>query len=450
MNVRRIFTGSVLAGSLLLTATAAAQSPIQGVLTGIATTPPQAAVGAVIEVICPPQQGLVADLQARCNEIVLSTLVNQRDVNGSRDGLQAMASEEDSVVGTTQSDLGAGETDMATQRIELARSGTANRSTLTVNGRSVALAGGDASGVAAGGGATGPWNVFVDAPYAYSDRDATARQSGFDANTWSVLGGVEYDFSPKAFAGAAVGYSSTNASIDQNGGKVDSDEYQFQLYGSYYLNDRLHLDGTAGYSHADIDQQRAVRYSILNVTATGFTNVNQLALSSTNSDTWWGSAALGYDIYHGDWTFMPFVSIEVSSVSIDGLTERMSNPGAAGSGLAVQLDSQDITSVPLSLGLQASHTSGTRWGRLTAQVMGEFVYEFDNQQDPITGRFVGDSNGVTFALPTDEADSTYGRVTVAATLDFNDATSGTFAYQGLLGFQHLDVYAFQLSLRHRW
>ncbi len=433
----------------LLTGTASAQSPIQGVLQGISTTPPQSSVGAVIEIICPPGQGLVADLQARCNEIVLSTVVGQRDVPGSRAGLQAMAPEEDSVVGVTQSDLSAGETDLAARRIDLARSGTAGRSGLTVNGRAVAFDGGQPVGMAAGAG-TGPWNLFLDVAYAYSERDATVRQSGFDADTWAVLGGVEYDFSRRGFLGAGLGYSYTDAEIDQNGGSVESGEVQLQLYGTYYLSDRLHLDGTVGYSRADIDQERAVRYSILNVAATGTTTVNQLALSDTDSDTLWASASLGYDIYRGPWTLMPFATLEVARIDIDGFTERMSNPGAAGSGLATQIDDQEITSVPLSLGLQISHTSRTSWGEFTPQLVGEFVYEFDNEQDAITGRFVGDSSGTTFVLPTDKADSTYGRVTVGATLALGDATTGTVAYQGLLGYRDLDVHAFQLSFRHRW
>jgi len=447
---------TVRVGSLgvaaLLAVTASAQSPIEGVLQGISATPPQRSIGDVIEDICPPGQGLVADLQARCDEIVFGSLAlgGQFDLAGSRSGLQAMAPEEDSVVGVTQTDLGAGETDLAARRIELARSGIAARSGLTVNGRYAAFDGEEPVGRAAGAGGTGPWTLFLDVAYAVSDRAGTARQSGFDADTWAVLGGVEYDFSGRSFLGAGLGYTFTDADIDQNGGSVEAGEIQLQIYGTHYLGDRLHLDATVGYSRADIDQERAVRYSILNVTATGTTTVNQLALSDTDSDTVWARATLGYDIYRGAWTLMPFATLEVAHVEIDGFTERMSNPAAPGSGLATRIDDQEITSVPLSLGLQAAHSSRTRWGQFTPQVVGELVYEFDNEQDDITGRFVGDSSGTTFSLPTDGPDRLYGRITAGATLALGDATTGTIAYQGLLGFRDLDIHAFQLSLRHRW
>ena len=291
--------------------------------------------------------------------------------------------------------------------------------------------------------------MFVDLAYADSDRDATARQSGFDADSWLVRAGLEYDYSQDGFVGGALSYTRTDASLDASGGTVETDDYQVFAYGTRYLNAAWHIDGSLGFSDAKMDTERAVRYQIAAVGG-GVTSVDQLALSDTNASTLWADVMLGYDINRPGWIAMPYAKLQIARVKIDGFTERMSKPGEAGSGLATQIDDQGITSVPVALGVTAAFPTRTRYGELIPQLIGEVVFELDNKADDITGRFVQDPTGTSFVLPTDDPDRFYGRVGAGATLAFSNATSASVVYQGLVGFSHLDLHAFQVSFRHRW
>ena len=325
---------------------------LEAQLVGISQTPPQASVAAVIANVCPKLSG-GGDLQVRCTEIVVngSTVGGApQDVAGSRAGLQGMAAAEDSVLGVTQSDVKQGESQFVAQRISLARtSAKAGRSTIAVNGKHMPIGGDQKRGLSAGGLGTGPWNLFVDLAYADSDRDATARQSGFDADSWLVRAGLEYDYSQDGFVGGALSYTRTDASLDASGGTVETDDYQVFAYGTRYLNAAWHIDGSLGFSYAKMDTERAVRYQIAAVGG-GVTSVDQLALSDTNASTLWADVMLGYDINRPGWIAMPYAKLQIARVKIDGFTERMSKPGEAGSGLATQIDDQGITSVPVALG----------------------------------------------------------------------------------------------------
>jgi hypothetical protein len=104
-----------------------AQSPIEGDLQTISATPPQDAIGEVIEDICPPGMGLVEDLQARCNEIVVGGVADipggGGDIPGAQEGLQAMAPEENAAVGTSSIEVSGAQIDNIGARLGALRRG---------------------------------------------------------------------------------------------------------------------------------------------------------------------------------------------------------------------------------------------------------------------------------------------------------------------------------------
>lgn len=92
-------------------------------LENFGTTPPQDQIGRVIGQICPSGNIITnADLQARCNEIAGGG-INANP--GARDGLQAMAPEENAVVASSQVDAGSAQIDNIGDRLSALRSGRA-------------------------------------------------------------------------------------------------------------------------------------------------------------------------------------------------------------------------------------------------------------------------------------------------------------------------------------
>ena len=75
------------------------------------------------------------------------------------------------------------------------------------------------------------------------------------------------------------------------------------------------------------------------------------------------------------------------------------------------------------------------------------MHEFDNDNDPITGRFLDDVTRTQFRLPTDSPDRDYGQIGIGVVGDFGDGWSGHAQYQGLIGYSDLTVHAFEVGLR---
>ncbi len=98
----------------------------------------------------------------------------------------------------------------------------------------------------------------------------------------------------------------------------------------------------------------------------------------------------------------------------------------------------------MTLGASAT----TQWGeRFFPQVSVEYVHEFKNNNDPITGRFIADTSGTTFTLLTDAPDRNFVNVGAAMTAVLTDSMTGFFRYQGLFGYEDLEVHAFEVGVR---
>lgn len=185
---------------VLLTGSApAVATPIADAFGALAATPPQQAVGATIAVICPSGKITSTDLQARCNEIAGEALATMPgDASGARDGLQAMAPEEDAVLGSLQVDADQNHLDTVRGRLSALRGAGASLASVSLSLDGTVLAGlgaAPARGQAAGA-ADGKVGLFFSGSFSSGDRDATARESGFDFRAFDILGGADYEIVP--------------------------------------------------------------------------------------------------------------------------------------------------------------------------------------------------------------------------------------------------------------
>lgn len=406
-------------------------------------TPPQDQLGFVVGQICPSGTIITdADLQARCNEIAGAGL---SDNPTARDGLQAMAPEEDAVIASSQVDAGSAQIDNIGDRLSALRGGTAGAG-LSFRSNS----GFNWSGGAAGDG-TSKWGFFINGLYASTDRDTTIRESGFEADDFGVTAGIDYAVNEQLVIGAAFGYRNSDAEIDNNGGNLDTDSYSFFGYFSFYPSEFWYVDAMLGYTDNSHDQERAVAYTIggpgSGLGTNVFQTINNAALSETDSDELSFSFTVGHNIQLTNFHVDPFARFDYADIDIDGFTESMRDTNALGSGLALVINDQEFESVTIALGTNI----GTEWqaGGTTffPTLTFEYVHEFENENTPIVGRFVNDSSNTLFALPTDEPDENFFNVGFSLSALLSDQVVGFARYQGLLDYDNLDVHAFEFGIK---
>ena len=292
------------------------------------------------------------------------------------------------------------------------------------------------------------WGFFVNGLYASSDRDTTTLESGFEADDFGVTAGLDYAVNDNFVIGAAFGYKNSDADIDMRGGNLDTDSYSFFGFFSYFPSELWYFDVMMGYTDNDHEQERNIIYSIASLTVPGgITSVNNTALSDTESDEFSFSGTIGYNIPTSSFNVSPYLRLDYADTEIDGFSERMRDTAGAGSGLALRVGDQEFTSVMLSLGGEFS----TEWqmgGTMLYPVFtAEYVHEFDNDNEDIVGTFVNDPTNTSFRLPTDSPDENFFNIGFGVSAVISDSVVGFARYQGLFGYDDLDVHAAEFGFR---
>ncbi|MEQ8659972.1 MAG: autotransporter outer membrane beta-barrel domain-containing protein, partial [Gammaproteobacteria bacterium] len=270
-------------------------------------------------------------------------------------------------------------------------------------------------------------------------------EAGFEADDFGVTAGIDYTFNDRVVLGLAGGYNNSDADIDNNGGKLETDSYSVFGYWSLYPGSQWFVDAMVGYTDNNHDQTRNIIYNIAAVGG-GTTAVNNAAISDTDSEEWSASITAGRDFVVGRWILTPLARFDYADVEIDAFTETMAQQ-AAGAGLALAIDGQDFESMMLTAGTRLATQFESSLGTMFPELSFEYVHEFKNDNAPITGRFVNDSSNTTIVLLTDGPDRNFFNVGAGVTAVISDNASGYVRYQGLFGYADLDVHAVEIGVR---
>ena len=463
---------------------------------------PQAEIGRVIGVICPSGRITSADLQARCDELIGAAF--EQLIPESQAALQAMAPEENGAVGSSLVDASVQQIDRVGQRMESVRAGA--RGGVSFN---LALAGPTAasppwlrsfagtpphgSGFSAQGAAPAPFDTPFDTPFAtpfpglvsaqtggeggggeggggggasyddaYDDmgarwglffsgslqtaeRDSTSREAGFDLDGYGFTAGFDRSGARSTY-GLSVGFQNEESDLKQDSGAIDSDSVEASVHASWFPDDQLFVSLVAGAGQGDLEQDRRIVYTLLG------TSIDQTARGETDFDQRFANLALGWDLGGpgggtSAWQVSPEIRAEWLEVDVDPFSEVMSDPTAPGSGLGLEVDGQSFTSLTSNLGVQVARAVSTSWGVLQPSFAAEWVHEFENGVELLTGRFLGDPTDETYVLLSDEAVEDYGRV--AASLVAVTAGGGSFyvQVQHLVAYDELESTSFSLGGR---
>ena len=278
---------------------------------------------------------------------------------------------------------------------------------------------------------------FVNATILTAEKDPTSFELGSDTDTVAFTAGVDYQLSTQYIMGLALGLTTSSAEVSSNNGTFDLEGYTMTVYGSYYPTDAIYIDYTLSYTGNDYDQERAIVYTGVNQTATA-EYTGSITTYSLGGGYLWQRNALSID---------SFVQVISLTANVDEYEENMSGTGA-GSGWALALDSQELTSLTLHLGGQANYVFNKEWGVVTPLARIEFISELDDDPRLVTGRFVGDvGDRVAFSQQTDEVDTSYVNIGVGVSAILKGGKSFYAYYQTTAGYEDISQSQFNLGGR---
>lgn len=422
-----------------------AQEAINAALQTIAFNPNTGSTAAVISTGC-PQSAAGSQFREDCTPIVLGALSDDSELNAEATAALAAVTDEEATVSLSSSRASmSSQLQNLTTRLSALRAGATGLSLGGLafqNGlenadfpfaQAMQATGGAASADGSALLADERLGAFVNGTVTRADKDATTNESGFDSDSWSITGGMDYRFLDNLVAGIAVGYFKNTLDIDNSGGDLETTGYSFSLYGTYYQGENFYVDGIVSYGNNDYDQSRNIRYRV------GGVGVSQTADASYGGEQWSAALGVGYDLSKGPWTYGPVARLEYVSADVDSYRESISSPNAPGASWAARVGDMNQTSLTSTLGGNLSRAVSTEWGVLLPQLHLAWVHEYEDDAVSVNGSFIADPVNSVFTITADRPDTDYfnGRLSVSAQLA--GGTSAFLFYNKVFGYRDLDV-----------
>ena len=292
----------------------------------------------------------------------------------------------------------------------------------------------------------GKWGGFANLSWSTGDKDETDREAGFDFNTYSLTAGLDYRFTERFVAGAALGYSRLNSDFDESvdvaGGGIDADTYSLSLYG-LYTYDALYLNSLIGYARNDYDIKRRV---LVLSNAPSIETIDATASADTNADVFLFNIGGGYDFVKNSWQYGPVLSLNYVHSDTDGYQES----GTRGLNLAV--DSYSVDSLTTSLGGRVAYTSNQSYGVLIPYVTAVWRHEYEDDPTTISSRYVNEfvpTGATPTILPvvTDGPDQNYGLIGIGVSGVFKNGVQAVLSYQQSVELADINQSIISLGIR---
>jgi outer membrane lipase/esterase len=272
---------------------------------------------------------------------------------------------------------------------------------------------GGASGTIGGDGDHG-LSAFVTDSYGWGSRDARSNVAGFDYNHNMTSGGVDYRINDWLAAGALIGYSETNDTLNNGLGSQSFDSYQAAIYATAFMGGWYSsLAGTYAYEEwGKLDRNVVIG--------------NQVASATTDGHVLGGKLEGGYVMQMGDWSFGPAGEIRAAGYHIGSYTEHGTF------GLNQEVDSQNTASVVGQFGLQAALATMIGDYAVTPQLRLNYDHEFHGSTRAIVTRIASQlSTSVTTDLAP-EGDN-YARIGVGVDVKLNSRFSALVDFDSTVG-----------------
>ena len=255
------------------------------------------------------------------------------------------------------------------------------------------------------------WGVWVTGFGDFVKVDGDGNANGYNFTTGGVNLGVDYRISDSLAVGIMADYSHTWTSLKPRG-HIGVDSGRVGVYATWH-NRGFYLNGAI--------------YGGYNTYESGRAGLQGMANGSTQGTEWSTFISGGYDFHFGHLTVGPIASLQYTSVTIDGFSEK-------GSLAPLSIHSGSAQSLRSDVGLRAFY----QWqiGKVMVEPSLKIAWEHEYKYSalPITAGFAGSGPSATFFGPKEGHDSAV--ISAGVSVRFTPALSAYISYDGELGRSH--------------
>ncbi len=285
------------------------------------------------------------------------------------------------------------------------------------------------------------WGAFVNGSFGRGRSRGTGLNPAFEYDLGSLTAGVDYRFSDRFVAGAALGINRDSTEFAAGRGELESRGSVLSAYASFWLPKDAYLDANLSYGRNSFELSRSLRFTL------GQVAIDQRAEADTDATLLGGSLALGRDWQLRSWGVGAYLRTQFSRVDYDAFEERMLG-GRAGEGLGLRVESPRWNSLEGVLGGRASRAYSFDWGVLMPNLMVEYSREFRDDASRLDARFIHDPTGTEFSQSAAAIDQSHINLGLGISALFPGGRSGFIHYERRL--QDDRVSHWLLSIGARW
>ncbi len=263
-------------------------------------------------------------------------------------------------------------------------------------------------------GETERWGAFANGNV---HRDGSEAIGG---DNIGMTTGIDYRFDEHLAVGSSLGYASVGLASVPDGGFLDVESRRVSLFGTYYRQNAMHVDGLIAYGSTAYDSLRR-----LGDEAQGMGPA--IARSSAAGTQLSGALTSALDLQQGAWRFGPKLGAYYLDVDVGRLNEL----GAGDRDL--WMGNQRAQSTRLTAGAYLSVALPVPFGVLTPNFNADYVRD-DVRAAAVNGQFRSDPSTHLVLIPDplpDALDPGYFVWSVGASAQFAKVLSGFVTYRTL-------------------
>jgi outer membrane autotransporter protein len=309
--------------------------------------------------------------------------------------------------------------------------------------------------VGEGGTLTPPtWDklgVFVTPGGSFGDKSNSGKVTGYDFYTVGLTTGADYRLRDDFVVGGAVGYSYYDVDFDDDqnnasGQDLDSNNVIFSFFGTYFPNsdslvplEGLFLDGLASFGWSFFDMSRQI---IVPSNNPAVPSIDEKANSDTTAFQYSFAGNIGYEFNVRQFTITPVARLQYVNADVGSYEESGASP------VNLKVGSQDATSLTTNAGLSLGYAFSTQYGVIEPTIRGEYVHEFENDDNGARIRYASDPTGTSaFNVITEDPNRNYGIVGAALTGTLAGGWAAFTDFETVVDFGKFDIYTFRAGFR---
>lgn len=288
------------------------------------------------------------------------------------------------------------------------------------------------------------WGFFAAGTIGRGNADAGSLSPAYDFDIGGLTVGADYRKSDKLIFGGTLGYTSQDNKLRGSDGSLGTKGWSVSAYGTWYQQNSWYMDGVFSYGRNSYDIERRVRYTITG--PSGTTTIDQTGHANGDGDSMTFALSVGRDFNKGGWGFGPYLRAMWTEMSFDPLVEEF-DQSVPGIGLALELDSRNVTSISSTLGGKLTYAHSASWGVLIPHVQLEWQHEFESDPSEVEARFLFDPLGTPFTIKGDPIDTDFFRFGVGMSFVMTKGRSGFFYYERLISRERFSQNSLALGIR---